>query len=150
MRAKKRYIVVVLMMFIIGCSPYKQFNPFSSYSKVTSITVSEYKPLHSSTLPDLINTVTSTQDVKEMVSIINRAYDKNETISNEAIFSNPNLFDFKLGFEGENLPFTQLLIKIADEKVTITTLIFSSGNEQHIKVYELQAKDVEEFKGYLQ
>lgn len=149
MRTKKSYVIVMLMMFIIGCSPYQQFNPFNSYSKVTSISVSEYKPLYSSTLPDLVNTVTSSQDVKEMVSIINRAYDKNETMSNNDIFSNPNLFDFQLGFKGDNLPLTQLFVKIKDNQIMITSLIFTSEDETQLKVYELQERDIEKFKEYL-
>lgn len=149
MKSKKSYVIVMLMMFIIGCSPYQQFNPFNSYSKVTSISVSEYKPLYSSTLPDLVNTVTSSQDVKEMVSIINRAYDKNETMSNNDIFSNPNLFDFQLGFKGDNLPLTQLFVQINDNQMIVSAMVLNQGSETEYKVYEIQEKDVEVFKGFL-
>lgn len=148
-KMNNRYVMVVLMIFLVGCSPYKQFNVFNSYSKVTLITVSKYKPLYSSTLPDLINTVTSLQDVKEIMSIINRSYDKNETISNEAIFSNPNLFDFQLGFEGDNLPLTQLFVQINDNQMIVSAMVLNQGSETEYKVYEIQEKDVEVFKGFL-
>lgn len=148
-KINNRYVMVVLMIFLVGCSPYKQFNVFNSYSKVTLITVSKYKPLYSSTLPDLINTVTSLQDVKEIMSIINRSYDKNETISNEAFFSNPNLFDFQLGFEGDNLPLTQLFVQINDNQMIVSAMVLNQGSETEYKVYEIQEKDVEVFKGFL-
>ncbi|MBS3991504.1 MAG: hypothetical protein KGZ51_05465 [Erysipelothrix sp.] len=140
---------IILLVLIAGCSNIERFQVFEENENILSMGVYDYKPFYSSTLPDLRHRITSSSDIKDIEKILNQAQYSDFTIDSKQLFEDPMLFDAILGCEGDKNSISQILIVVENENIYVTSILSQSQDDQEIKMFKIQEKDIEKFKSIL-
>lgn len=146
---KKNILCLFLLVFITGCSNIERFQVFEENESIVSLSVYEYKPFYSSTLPDLEHTINSASDIKDIEKILNQAQYSDFSIDSKQVFEDPMLFDAILGCEGDNGSLSQILIFLENENIYVTSILSQSQDNQVIKMYKIPEKYLEKFMSIL-
>jgi hypothetical protein len=146
---KKHLLWIILLVLFTGCSNIERFQVFEENENILSMGVYDYKPFYSSTLPDLRHRITSSSDIKDIEKILNQAQYSDFTIDSKQLFEDPMFFDAILGCEGDKSSFSQILILVENENIYVTSILSQSQDDQEIKMFKIQEKDIEKFKSIL-
>jgi hypothetical protein len=146
---KKHLLWIILLVLITGCSNIERFQVFEENENILSMGVYDYKPFYSSTLPDLRHRITSSSEIKDIEKILNQAQYSDFTINSKQLFEDPMLFDAILGCEGDKSSISQILIVVENENIYVTSILSQSQDDQEIKMFKIQEKDIEKFKSIL-
>jgi hypothetical protein len=146
---KKHLLWIILLVLFTGCSNIERFQVFEENENILSMGVYDYKPFYSSTLPGLRYRITSSSDIKDIEKILNQAQYSDFTIDSKQLFEDPMLFDAILGCEGDNGSLSQILILLENENIFVTSILSQSQDDQEIKMFKIQEKDIEKFKSIL-
>lgn len=147
---RKHILWIIVLVLISGCSNLERFQVFLENENAVSLSVYEYKPFTSSTLPELRFELTSSSDIKDVYKFLIEAEYNGYTIESKRLFNDPHLFDATLLCKGDKNSASQILILLENDNVYITTLFTRTQHDQAFRMFKIQEKDAQKFKSILE
>jgi hypothetical protein len=137
---------IISLILFTSCADQKLFKPFSKTEKITEISISEYLPIYSSQSALLIKQIVESENIEELVNIVNRA----KEIDSKYVFvlsSNPTpSFNFMIRFGNNEFTLNLIYVLFYKTDIYVTSLAMYKENIQNRVLYQIQESDLVRFK----